>query len=110
MLIIEKDDNIATFNALGASRKMITRIFMLEGWLISVVGGIVGIIIGVGLCLAQQFGKFIKLNGDPSQLVIDAYPVRVVATDLLIVLGLVIIVGLVTSQVTSYFTRQRLKK
>ena len=110
MLIIEKDDNIATFNALGASRKIITRIFMLEGWLISVVGGIVGIIIGVGLCLAQQFGKFIKLNGDPSQLVIDAYPVRVVATDLLIVLGLVIIVGLVTSQVTSYFTRQRLKK
>lgn len=110
MLVIEKDENIITFNALGATRKMITRIFMLEGWLISLVGGVIGIIVGVVLCLAQQYGKFIKLNGDPSQLIIEAYPVRVVATDLLVVLALVIIVGFITSQITSYFTRQRLKK
>ena len=109
MLVIEKDENIKTFNALGASQKIITRIFMLEGWLISLMGGIVGIIIGVALCLAQQWGKFIKLNGDPSALVIDSYPVRVVASDLLIVFALVLIVGFVTSQVTSIFTRHRIK-
>ena len=110
MLVIEKDDNIVTFNALGATRKMITRIFMIEGWLISTVGGVFGIIIGVGLCLAQQWGNFIKLNGDPSQLVIDAYPVRVEFTDLFVVLALVVIVGFITSQITSIFTRQRLNK
>lgn len=109
MLVIEKDENIITFNALGATRKMITRIFILEGWLISLVGGIIGIIVGVILCLAQQYGKFIKLSGDPSALVIDAYPVRVVATDLLVVFLLVLVVGFVTSQITSVFTRQRLK-
>lgn len=110
MLVIEKDDNIATFNALGASRKMITRIFMLEGWLISSMGGVIGIILGVILCLAQQWGKFIKLNGDPSALTIDAYPVRLVPSDLLIVFALVLAVGFVTSQITSLFTRRRLNK
>lgn len=110
MLVIEKDDNIVTFNAMGATRKMITRIFMLEGWLISMFGGVIGIIIGVLLCLAQQWGKFIKLGGDPSALTIDAYPVRVVATDLLIVFALVLIVGFITSQVTSLFTRRRLNR
>ncbi|MBR5332286.1 MAG: ABC transporter permease [Muribaculaceae bacterium] len=109
MLIIEKDENIATFNALGASKKIIARIFMIEGWLISLVGGVVGIVIGVILCLAQQYGKFIKLNGDPSEMIIDAYPVRVEFTDLFVVLTLVLIVGFVTSQITSIFTRQRLK-
>ena len=98
-----------TFNALGATRKMITRIFILEGWLISLVGGVIGIIVGVMLCLAQQYGNFIKLNGDPSALVIDSYPVRVVATDLLVVFVLVLVVGFITSQITSVFTRQRLK-
>ncbi len=109
MLVIEKDENIITFHALGATHKMITRIFILEGWLISLVGGMIGIIVGVILCLAQQYGKFIKLGGDPSALVIDAYPVRVVATDLLVVFLLVLVVGFVTSQITSVFTRQRLK-
>jgi ABC-type lipoprotein release transport system permease subunit len=109
MLIIEKDENIATFNALGASKKIIARIFMIEGWLISLVGGLVGIVIGVILCLAQQYGKFIKLNGDPSEMVIDSYPVRVEFIDLFVVLALVLIVGFVTSQITSIFTRQRLK-
>ena len=110
MLVIEKDENIVTFNALGATHKMITRIFMLEGWLISTIGGIIGIIVGVVLCLAQQWGKFIKLNGDSSALTIDAYPVRVVVFDLLVVFILVLIVGFITSQVTSLFTRRRLNK
>ena len=110
ILVIEKDENILTFNALGASKRIIARIFMIEGWLISLVGGFIGIIVGVVLCLVQQYFKIIKLNGDPSAMVIDAYPVRVEIMDLLVVLALVLIVGFVTSQITSIFTRQRLKK
>lgn len=110
ILVIEKDENIHTFNALGASKRIITRIFMIEGWLISLVGGLVGVIVGLVLCLIQQYFKIIKLSGDPSALVVDAYPVRVEVMDLLVVLALVLVVGFVTSQITSIFTRQRLKK
>ncbi len=110
MLVIEKDENIVTFNALGASHRMITRIFLIEGWLISIVGGVIGVVIGVILSLVQQYGKLIKLNGDASALVIDAYPVRVELIDLIIVMVLVVIVGFITSQITSLFTRQRLNK
>ncbi|MDE6459779.1 MAG: ABC transporter permease, partial [Paramuribaculum sp.] len=54
MLIIEKKDNIATLMALGATPAMIRRIFVLEGWLISLLGGAVGMVLGVGLCFVHQ--------------------------------------------------------
>lgn len=107
MLVIEKDENIRTFNALGASQSVITRVFMLEGWLISIAGGCIGIITGVALCLIQQYFGVIKLNADPSTLTIDAYPVIVNWLDLLIVFALVFIIGLLTSLTTLLFTRNR---
>lgn len=110
LLVIEKQDNITTLHHLGATQKMISRIFMLEGWLISIIGGIAGIIIGTILTLAQQWGGFIKLNGDPSAMSIDTYPVRLDISDLILVLGLVIIIGFFTSQVTAIFTRNKVAK
>ncbi len=107
MLVIEKDENIRTFNALGASQSVIARVFMLEGWLISIAGGCIGIITGVALCLIQQYFGVIKLNADPSTLTIDAYPVIVNWLDLLIVFALVFIIGLLTSLTTLLFTRNR---
>lgn len=107
MLIIEKADNMATLKSLGAQQGTIRRIFVWEGWLISLVGGVSGIIIGVILCLAQQWGGFIKLSGDPSQLSITEYPVRVVPSDLLAVLLLVILTGLIISSITARFVPKR---
>lgn len=107
MLVIEKDENIRTFNSLGASQSVIARVFMLEGWLISIAGGCIGIITGVALCLIQQYFGVIKLNADPSTLTIDAYPVIVNWLDLLIVFALVFIIGLLTSLTTLLFTRNR---
>lgn len=107
MLVIEKDENIRTFNALGASQSVIARVFMLEGWLISIAGGCIGIITGVALCLIQQYFGVIKLNADPSTLTIDTYPVIVNWLDLLIVFALVFIIGLLTSLTTLLFTRNR---
>lgn len=104
MLILEKRDNISTLRALGASPSMIRRIFMLEGWLISLFGGMAGIVIGVVLCLAQQWGGFIRLNGDPSQLSVDVYPVHLEVIDLLAVGVLVSVIGLVTGFVASRFS------
>lgn len=104
MLILEKRDNISTLRALGAGPSMIRRIFMLEGWLISLFGGLAGVVIGVVLCLAQQWGGFIKLNGDPSQLSVNVYPVHLEMVDLLAVGVLVSVIGLVTGFVASGFS------
>lgn len=105
MLVIEKQDNIATLVSLGASQSTISRIFMLEGWLISTLGGAIGIVLGTVLTLAQQWGGFIKLNGDPAAMSIDTYPVRLEIADLLIVMALVIIIGFITAQAAALFTR-----
>ncbi len=109
MLIIEKDDNIHTLYALGASHGMISRIFILEGWLISLLGGIIGIIAGVALSLAQQWGGFIKLGGDHDAMSIDVYPVKVEIPDLIAVIALVALVGWLTSALTATIMRQRLR-
>jgi len=108
MLIIEKDANIHTLYALGASRHMISHIFVVEGWLISLCGGITGIIIGVILCLAQQWGEFITLGGNHEAMTITSYPVRLEASDLIAVFLLTALIGWITALVTSFVMRRRL--
>ncbi|MCI9608505.1 MAG: ABC transporter permease [Muribaculaceae bacterium] len=107
MLIIEKKDNIATLRALGASPSTVSGVFLMEGWLISLLGGVSGIVIGVILCLAQQYGGFIKLGGDPSQLNITEYPVKILPGDLLVVLMLVAVVGFVIGLIASRISSAR---
>ncbi len=109
MLVIEKADNISTLKALGASQSLISRIFTIEGWLISLVGGVAGIIIGAGLVLLQQTTKIVKLSGDPAAMVIDAYPVRLTVTDLITVLLAVFIIGIFTSHITTLLARNRIR-
>lgn len=108
MLVIEKQHAMSTLRAMGAPASMIGRIFMLEGWLISLAGGIAGIVAGSLLCLAQQHWGFIRLGGDPTVMVTDIYPVRLVVSDLLAVLVLVAIIGWISSSLTYAFTRRRL--
>lgn len=72
MLIIEKEDDIATLRALGADSSLVNRIFVLEGWFISLSGMIVGLILGIVFCILQQKYGFIKM---PGTYVVDAYPV-----------------------------------
>ena len=101
MLIIEKRDNMATLRALGATPGMTRSIFLWEGWLISAVGGAAGIVLGLGLSFAQQYGGFIKLGGDTSQLTISTYPVRVEALDTLCVAALIALLGWLIGWLTS---------
>lgn len=105
MLIIEKSDNIATLRSMGASNSLITRIFTIEGWLISTVGGIAGTIIGTVLVIIQQYGKVIKLSGDPMTMTIDYYPVRLQAIDLLTVIATVILIGFFIAQITALLSK-----
>ena len=110
LLIIEKDDSIATLRALGANDSQISRIFVLQGWLITLAGAVTGVIIGLVLCLCQQQFGWLRLSGDPANMIISAYPVIVEWTDVLVTLALVAAVGLLTSMVTAMIMRRRLKK
>ena len=108
LLIIEKDDSIATLSALGANDRQISRIFVLQGWLITLVGAMTGVVIGLLLCLGQQRYGWLRLSGDPANMIINAYPVEVQWTDVLITFALVAAVGLLTSMVTALIMRRRL--
>ena len=109
LLIIEKDDSIATLRALGAHDRQISRIFVLQGWLITLVGAVTGVVIGLILCLCQQQFGWLHLSGDPANMIISAYPVEVQCLDVIITLALVAAVGLLTSMVTALIMRRRLK-
>ena len=96
MLIVEKRDDIQSLRNMGASNQMLTRIFMYEGWLITFIGIIAGIVTGLILCLLQQYFGFIRLSDVPGAYIIDAYPVIVKFADILIVFTVVSIIGLLT--------------
>lgn len=108
LLIIEKDESISTLRNLGASQKQITRIFVLEGWLIALIGASIGIVLGLILCLCQQTFGWLKLSADASAVIVQAYPVQVQWTDVVIVFALVALIGFLTSLVTSVIVRRRL--
>ena len=81
MLIIEKKDDMQTLRSLGAKDSLIKRIFVLEGWMISLVGLAVGLVIGVGFSLLQQHFGFIKM---PGSYIVQAYPVILSPIDIAI--------------------------
>lgn len=94
MLIIEKKDDIGILQSMGADKSLICKIFMFEGWLITFVGVIAGLVVGVGICLLQQHLGLVKLGTDPGAFIIDAYPVLVEAPDIIIIAVTVSLVGL----------------
>lgn len=103
LMVIEKRDDMATLCWIGATASMVRRIFMIQGWLITMLGGISGILLGSALVIAQQAGGFVKLAGDPANLAVTVYPVRLEPTDMLIVLALVALIAAITSQTTRLF-------
>lgn len=109
LLIIEKNESIRIFRTMGASNRQISSIFVTEGLLISLVGAVGGIILGVFLCLIQQEFGLIKLAGDTNSTIVSIYPVQVAFSDILVVFSIVAAVGLATSLVTALLMRARLK-
>lgn len=101
MLIIEKQSNMSTLRALGADTSLLRSIFFWDGWLISIVGGAMGLVLGTILSLVQQYGGFIKLSGDASQLAVTSYPVRIAPLDIAVVGVLLLLVGAVVGWITS---------
>ncbi|MBR5716158.1 MAG: ABC transporter permease [Bacteroidales bacterium] len=101
MLIIDKEPQITTFRNMGADDILIRRIFTCEGWLITGLGAIAGLILGIILCLLQQYFGFITLGGgDTTRYVVASYPVLLHWSDTLLTLAAVAAVGLLSTYYT----------
>ena len=104
MLIIEKREDIQTLRSLGASERLIKRIFVLEGWMISLVGLLAGLVIGVGFALIQQNLGFIKM---PGSFIVQAYPVIVSVWDILLTISGVALIGYIIALLPVYIYRKK---
>ena len=110
MLIIDKKDDVVTLRNLGASDKQIIRIFLFEGRLISFFGAVIGIAVGLLLCWLQQTFGLVSLGQSSGSFVVDAYPVSVHPTDIILVFFTVLVVGfLAVWYPVRYFARRLLE-
>jgi lipoprotein-releasing system permease protein len=91
MLIIEKERDIEILKSLGADNNLIRKIFIFEGWLISIIGAAGGILLGFILCWLQQTYGILKFDSDT--LIIDTYPVVMKLKDFIIVPATVLLIG-----------------
>ena len=113
MLIIEKKNDVVTLRGLGADDRLISRIFLFEGCLISFLGALVGVFLGLTLCLVQQeFGILTLGSGaNAGAFVVDAYPVSVHWQDVLLILVTVLVIGFLSVLYpVKFFSRRLLEK
>lgn len=96
MLIIEKKADIQTLSHIGANKQMIRKIFIFEGWLISALGAVVGLLIGLIICIAQEHLGILKL-GSGTEYIISSYPVVVQTTDIFLVATVVLTLGFIAA-------------
>ena len=100
MLMIDKRKDTEILKALGADNRLIHKIFMNEGLLISVAGGIIGLLLGIILVLLQQQFGFIKFGTGGGNYVVDAYPVLLKLKDVLLIFATILVVGCTSALLT----------
>ena len=93
MLIIDKKDDVVTLRNLGANDKQISRVFLFEGRLISLIGAVIGILLGLLLCWLQQRYGLVAMGDASGTFVVNAYPVSVHYSDVAVVFLTVVAVG-----------------
>ena len=105
MLIIDKKEDLYILGSMGANSALIRRIFLFQGWMISFFGAILGSILGLLVSWAQIKFELIKFGA--GSFVISAYPVQIIFSDILIILGIVIFIGFIASWYPVKFISQR---
>ena len=98
MLSIAKRRDMETLRAMGANDRLVRRIFVWEGWLVSLIGLAAGLVVGLALTLAQQHFGFVKM---PGGFFLQAYPVVLQPTDILWTALGVAVVGFAISLLAS---------
>lgn len=103
MLIIDKRKDISLLKAMGADKTLIKKIFINEGLLISVVGGILGLMLGIVAVLIQQHFGIIRLGNGDGNYIIDAYPVALQLTDVILAFITIAVIG----SIAAFFTANK---
>lgn len=98
MLIIDKSEDIATLKAMGAESVAIRRIFTLEGWFITLLGMLAGLVVGIVLCVIQQRFSLVKM---PGNFLVDAYPVVLNPMDVLYCVLSISLIGYIIALIPS---------
>ena len=106
MLILDKKRDIAVLQCLGAAQPLVKRIFLVEGWLISVIGACSGLLLGAILCFLQLKFGWVRLGSPGSTFVVSAYPVHMQIMDFVFVFVTVILIGLVATWYPVYNIRK----
>ena len=96
MLIIDKKEDISILQSMGADKKLIRNIFLFEGWSVSILGAMIGTVVGIAICQAQIAFGFVKLQGGGS-FIIDAYPMKIIPIDILLIFCSVVLIGFVAA-------------
>lgn len=104
MLITEKSRDIATLRAMGANRRLVQRIFVGEGMLLTTTGCLLGTLLGVGFALGQLHYGWIKI---PGNMIMESYPVDINPWDIIVVNAIMIAIGFIISTLT---VRTKLRK
>lgn len=107
MLIIDKQNNIKTLHNIGAGEKLIARIFYNQGVLISFIGAVIGVVLGLILSLLQQHYGLLRMGPN---FIVEYYPVKVVWSDLFIVIAVVVVIGLLIALFPVRYINSRVQK
>lgn len=94
LLVMEKQKDMTILKAMGAQHTTIRNIFMAEGVLWAMLGGMIGLITGLLICIGQLKFNWISL---PGSYIIDAFPVHIQLMDVLLIIGTIILIGLIAS-------------
>lgn len=109
MLVVEKQKSMLVMRAVGMPYSLIGRVFWWESVFVTVAGGIAGLALGVILSLLQEHFGLIRLAGDPSAMIVSAYPVALQWGDVALAFAPVALIGLAAAWVASRFARTRAK-
>lgn len=109
MLILDKSADIDILRNMGANNKLICKIFLIEGWLISFSGAVIGLLLGIILCLIQIHFGILKLGQTPGAFIIDNYPVAIQVSDIIFIFLTVSIIGFLIVLYPINVLRKRLK-
>ena len=107
MLVLEKRRQMSIMNALGMRRSRIGSVFKNESMMVSLIGGVIGLALGVFLCWLQQEFGLVKLAGDPSKLTMTQYPVKIIWSDVGFAFIPCVVLGIITAFIASSFARSR---
>jgi len=106
MLVLDKKEDIATLQSMGASQKLIKRIFVTEGGIISFFGAILGLLLGLFICWLQIKFGLVQLKGSGS-FIIDSYPVMIKSFDLVLVFTTVLAIGFSASMLLIHYMERK---